>query len=63
MHQAVLVKPFNHQVQVQLIQTRFRKHLPPVVELDEETNATVDCDQRHHKYHWAPMPEVILHIQ
>ena len=42
MYQVVMANPVNHQVQVHLVQTRFRTGLAPVVELDEETNATVD---------------------
>ncbi len=42
MHQAAMANPVNHQVQFQLAQTKFRNDLPPVVELDEETNATVE---------------------
>lgn len=42
MHQAAMANPANHQVQVKLAHTKLRTYLPPVVELDEETNATVD---------------------
>ena len=41
MHQAAMANPVNLRAQVQLVQTKFRTDLPPVVELDEETNATV----------------------
>jgi hypothetical protein len=40
MHQALKGIPENRQVQVQHIQTKFAADLPPVVELDEEINAT-----------------------
>jgi hypothetical protein len=42
MHQATMANPVNDHVQVQLVQMKFMTGLPPVVELDEETNATED---------------------
>ena len=40
MHQAATTNPVNHRVQVQYVQMKFTTDLPPVVELDEEINAT-----------------------
>jgi hypothetical protein len=42
MHQAAMTNPVNHQVQVRLVQMKSMTSLPPVVESDEETNATED---------------------